>query len=136
MSSPRAPADRIAWFVDTYGPRGFAHAGDLLPILHRNDPDEAQISLFENVRLDAGLRAMYRDRAQHVASHPSPTHPSSFAGDLKRLADFFTDASDQPLRMWCVALSSGLSYVVFELVNDGAVACVESADQRSVDPYD
>jgi hypothetical protein len=134
MSSQRAPADRIAWFVETYGPRGFAHAGELLPILHRNDPDEAQISLHEDVRLDAGLRSTYRGRAQHVTSHPSPTHPSSLGEDLRALSRVFEDAADQPLRTWRVALTSGLTYTVFELVSDGAVACVMSTDQRVVSP--
>jgi len=134
MSSPRAPADRIAWFVETYGPRGFAHAGELLPILHRNDPAEAQISLHEDIRLDTSLRATYRQRAQHVTSHPSPTHPGSLGADLQALSQVFDDAPDQPLRTWRIALTSGLTYTVFELVNDGAVACVMSTDQRLVSP--
>lgn len=134
MSAQRAPADRVAWFVETYGPRGFAHAGELLPILHRNDPDEAQITLHEDVRLGATLRSTYHQRAQHVTSHPSPTHPVSLAGDLRALSQVFEDAPDQPLRTWRIALTSGLSYTVFELVNDGAVACVMSTDPRIVSP--
>jgi hypothetical protein len=130
---PRASPERIRAFVEKYGSAELRHAAELIPIMMRDDPDESRIAVYE-LSLDPGLRRAYRIRAEHLASSPpSPTHPACLAADMQALVRRFAQVKDQQLRLWNTQLPSGIIYMVFELVDDEAIAgCVKSADQRVV----
>jgi hypothetical protein len=133
--TPRASADRIASFLDTFGTRKFRHADELVPIMRRNDVDESFISCHE-MYLDDRLRRLYRLRAGRPASvPPSPHHPPGLTDDVRALADQLDVARDQKLQVWSTLLRSGTDYSVFVLMDDADIAgCVKSADQRIVNP--
>jgi hypothetical protein len=132
-TSPRAPADRVQDFVSSFRSTEFAHSAEVFGIMTRNDESEAHIAVFDG-KLDASLRSIYRVRASGLASRPpSPTHPHSLTTDVKAVADRFEAAADQAMRTWYLTLPKGTVYVVFELINDHAIAgSIKSADQRVV----
>ena len=135
MRTPRASAERIKLFIDTFGTRKFRHADELVPIMRRNDLNESCITCHE-MYLDDRLRGIYQVRAKHLASAPpSPYYPSGLADDVRALASRLDEASDQNIQVWSTLLRSGTDYLVFELMDDKAIAgCVKSADQRIVNP--
>jgi hypothetical protein len=135
MQTPRASAERVTLFVDTFGTRQFRHADELVPIMRRNDVNETHITCHE-MRLDDCLRGIYRFRATHLASAPpSPHYPPGLADDVRALANELDAASDQKIQFWSTLLLSGTAYLVCELMDDKSIAgCVKSADQRIVNP--
>jgi len=135
MDTPRASAESVKLFVDTFDMCQFSHADELVPLMRRNDVNEIRITCHE-MRLDDRLRRVYRFRANHLASTlPSPYYPPGLADDVRDLADQLDAASDQEIRLWNALLGSGLVYLVFELLDDKRVGgCVKSADQRIANP--
>jgi hypothetical protein len=139
--SLRAAPERVSWFIEKFGASGFRHAGELIPVMRRNDPDESRITIMEGNSsrpwgLTPWLRKLYRRRADGATSSPpSPAYPTCLADDLQALARSFESARDQPLRIWNTLLPWGIVYMVFELVEDEVIAeCVKSADQRIANP--
>jgi hypothetical protein len=133
---PRASVEQIRRFLDSYGATEFRHAGELVPLMQRDDPDETRITRRE-YRVDAGLRSIYQRRAmRNPSAPPSPFFPPGLADDLRDLSSQLDAARDQPLCFWDIDLPSGTTYIVFELLDDRRIAgCVKTADQRVVDPH-
>ena len=107
----------------------------LVPLMRRNDLNESCITCHD-MYLDDRLRGIYQVRAKHLASEPpSPYYPSGLADDVRALASQLDAAGDQSIQVWSTLLRSRTVYLVFELMDDQAIAgCVKSADQRIVNP--
>src|SRR5689334_12589436 len=107
METPRASAERVTLFVDTFGTQQFRHADELVPIMRRNDVNESRITCHE-MRLDDSLRGIYRFRAKRLAlDPPSPSYPPGLADDVLALADQLDAATDQKIQLWSTLLRSG-----------------------------
>jgi len=132
-NAPRASAESVCALLDAYRSADLRHAAELLPLLDRNDPDETRIAVHD-MRLGDDVRRIWRTRTKLREMRPPPPQVPGLDDDLRALADTLAAAADQPMRLWTVALPSGIGYQVFELVDDHIASVVKIVDQRVVTP--
>ena len=126
----RPSPEQVHAFLKAYARDGFPYAEQIVPLL--DSTDAAKIDLFDGASLTA-LRVTYRARASQLGSRRPPVTSPALPAEVRALSRALDDAADQPVRIWRIAIPSGLAFHVFELAKDGAVAgVVASTDNRAL----
>ena len=57
-------------------------------------------------------------------AYRSEPYPRELPDDVRSLSEQLEASNDRPIRLWNVGLTSGIVFVVYELIDDGRIAGV------------